>query len=192
MNETDMWTSLLAQLRAYIGRRVGDPHAVDDILQDTLLKITTRQEALGNVRELDRWANGVARHAIADHYRKRGGQPYGDLNHVSDEARSDVNSNAMVASWLPQFLQGLPAKYREAVELSDMQGQSQKAAALLLGLSYSAFKSRVQRGRAMIKQRLQACCQIDLDRRGNVVEVQRQADCRCQGLDECDAPTPGR
>jgi len=41
----------------------------------------------------------------------------------------------------------------------------------------STMKSRVQRGRAQLRELLEMCCAIDLDARGHVVEVTPR--CRC-------------
>ena len=63
----------------------------------------------------------------------------------------------------------LPADYREAIELTELEGLTQVAVAERLGLSVSGMKSRVQRGRARLRAMLLRCCEIELDRRGRLV-----------------------
>jgi predicted DNA-binding protein (UPF0251 family) len=46
---------------------------------------------------------------------------------------------------------------REAVLLTELQEMSQKDAARMLGVSLSAVKSRVRRGRRQIQETLRAC-----------------------------------
>ena len=65
---------------------------------------------------------------------------------------------------------------------TELEGLTQKAAAERVGLSLSGMKSRVQRGRAQLRQRLLECCHIEFDRRGRVVEYEVQ---------ECAACGPG-
>lgn len=67
------------------------------------------------------------------------------------------------------MMQGLPEEYRVALELTELEGLSQRELAERTGLSLSGAKSRVQRGRQMFEGIVRACCDFDVDRRGNVV-----------------------
>jgi len=68
----------------------------------------------------------------------------------------------------------------------ELEGLTHQAAAKRLGLSVSGMKSRVQRGRKQLKQMLQDCCLIQLDRRSGVAdyELRDQDDhpCRDPGM----------
>ena len=57
---------------------------------------------------------------------------------------------------------------QKALILTEFEGLTQARAAAHLGLSTSGMKSRVQRARAQLKELLIACCQVDLDRRGDI------------------------
>lgn len=86
-------------------------------------------------------------------------------------------------SWpcLDPLLAQLPDKYREALELTDVQGLTQAAAAARIGLGISGMKTRVQRGRAQLKLLLTQCCEIELDRRKGVINYHPlpTGDCGC-------------
>jgi RNA polymerase sigma-70 factor (ECF subfamily) len=71
----------------------------------------------------------------------------------------------------------LPDPYREAVQLVEVDGMSQKDAADRLGLSVSGAKSRVQRGRERLRRMLAKCCHVELDRRGNAVDYKARSGC---------------
>ncbi len=62
----------------------------------------------------------------------------------------------------------LPDIYREAVILSELKGLPQKEIAQAQGLSLSGVKSRVQRGRAMLKSMLTAHCGPEFDQAGRI------------------------
>ena len=47
----DLWNDLSARVRAFVGKRVADAHAADDITQDVMLTI---QSKLESVRSEDR------------------------------------------------------------------------------------------------------------------------------------------
>jgi RNA polymerase sigma-70 factor (ECF subfamily) len=82
------------------------------------------------------------------------------------------------------FVARLPAPYREAVTLTELEGLTQKEAAELLGVTLPAMKSRTLRGREKIRDMFEACCRISVDCRGRVTACEPRApddipaDCR--------------
>jgi len=81
---------------------------------------------------------------------------------------------------LKKILQTLPFKYREALEMAELENISQLEIANRLGISYSGVKSRVQRARQMLKEKLHKALVIKADRYGNIVVcMNRQRNC-CQ------------
>ena len=79
----------------------------------------------------------------------------------------------------------IPPPYREAVQWYEIDGLPQQEIAARTGLSLSGAKSRIQRGRAMLKETLDRCCLLEFDRRGNLMNCDPrpdQATCRnCEG-----------
>src|SRR5829696_9422672 len=59
------------RLRAFVGRRVADPHAADDVTQEVLLRLHRHLGELRTEERLDAFAYRIARNAIIDHYRSR-------------------------------------------------------------------------------------------------------------------------
>ena len=182
-NARGVWSELEGQLRPFLARRLAERSDVDDVLQETYLRI---QAGLGNLRDSERfgpWVYQVARSALADHGRARARHPL--PTRAPDEGRApaaeapesrDENAEGGLASNIAVFVAALPSPYREAVTLTELQGMSQKDAAEMLGVSLSGLKSRVQRGRRQIREMLQACCEIALDARGHVLSYDRRAD----------------
>jgi len=73
----------------------------------------------------------------------------------------------------------LPSPYREAVTLVELEGITVREAAEMVGVSVSGMKSRVQRGRAQLRQLFDECCEIALDARGKVIDyTSRSRSCR--------------
>ncbi len=68
----------------------------------------------------------------------------------------------------------LPDKYREAVQLSELENRTQKEVAELENISLSGAKSRVQRGRALLKTMLHDCCQIEINQNNQLVSYERK------------------
>jgi len=193
------WQDLAATLRPYVARRVRGPADVDDVLQDTFLRI---QRGLGGLRDDERfgpWVYQVARSAIADHRRRSGRHAELIERCELDPAAPPSDENDVeceLAMYMAPFIATLASPYREALTLTELEGRTQKEAASTLGISLSGMKSRVQRGRAQLRQALEQCCAIALDARGRVVSCERKpewhslADC-CAGAvhigQPCDA-----
>ena len=62
---------------------------------------------------------------------------------------------------------------------------TQKEVAARQDLSLPGAKARVQRGRAMMKERLLECCRFEFDHRGGVVDYEPKGPCCARGGGEC-------
>ncbi len=183
------WQTLDAELRPFVARRVR-PEDVDDVVQDVFLRLW---KGVGALRQRDRlgpWVYRVARSAIGDHHRASARRPVvlaedgaielAETTSLLPEPPSEAPAALLVAAIEP-FVASLPEPYREALRLTELGGLTQREAAARLGLSHSGMKSRVQRGRRMLREALEACCAIALDTRGAVVscEPRGAASCAC-------------
>ncbi len=176
------WRDLEATLRPFIARRIRVAADVDDVLQDVFLRM---QRGLAGLRDEERfgpWAYQVARSAIADHLRTSARHPASEGAAPPDlPARAPTDDDALereVARYVIPFVAMLPSPYREALTLTELEGLTQREAAALLGLSLSGMKSRVQRGRLLLRRALEDCCHIALDARGRVIGCEPRPDGR--------------
>ena len=127
--------------------------------------------------ELPAWVFAAARNAVIDHYRAR--RP-ADALPAELAAPGEEGGRAAVAelaACLKPLVAALPPRYRDAVLLSELGGLTQNDAAQRLGLSLSGAKSRVQRGRRMLQEKLLACCRVELDHRGAIVDYEAPDGC---------------
>jgi RNA polymerase sigma-70 factor, ECF subfamily len=162
----------------FVARRVGRREDAEDITQEVMLRLVRHRNQLAQVQRMDAWVQRVAANAIADHYRlaARRELPAGQAEDVPEPAaRDDGGSTDLrrdLAACLAPLVQRLPAAYREAIELTELEGMSQVDAAAQAGLSISGMKARVQRARGQLRERLLECCHVELDRRRGVREIQ--------------------
>jgi RNA polymerase sigma-70 factor (ECF subfamily) len=171
MDEPERWRSLDAALHGFFHKRVADPQARADLVQEVLLRMHERREQLRDEDRLEAWAFRVARNALVDHYRrKRPSEALPEL--VEPEPEPSDRSAEILGAWLRTRIEQLPASYREALELIELRGLSQREAADALGVPYSTLKSRVQRGRDLLHAELLSCCAVELDARGRVTDFE--------------------
>ncbi len=120
----------------------------------------------------------MARNAVIDFRRRHHGgvAPLPDEEPAA-EGEPDLSTHAEIAGGLRELIAGLPDKYARALVLVDLQGKPFHEAARALGLSVSGAKSRVQRGRAMVRDALMRCCHFVLDRYGTILDAERACCC---------------
>jgi RNA polymerase sigma-70 factor, ECF subfamily len=180
-----IWRTLSDRLRQFIRAHVGSAADVDDILQSAFLRIHQNVNRLRDTDRLEPWVFQIVRNAIADHYRKaRPDSLAGDVEASPMAESTPHDLNGEVADCLGKLIDELPDHLQRAVQLYEQDGISQQEIADLETISLSGAKSRVQRGRRMLRRLLETCCQIELDRRGNVLEWARNASAISSG-DEC-------
>lgn len=190
----ELWQLMHDGLRAFIAKRVNDQGHADDILQEVFVRVHRQIDSVNDPQRLVSWVYQITRNAIIDHYRKPGRErevPAGLSSELEVLHDSPIRSKlihdgdaaeprAELACCLRPMIEQLSQDYRDAITLVEIEGLPQQAAAEQMGISLSGMKSRVQRGRKQLKQMLDDCCLIELDRRGGVVDYDtRAAGCDC-------------
>ena len=175
-----LWEESAGAFRRFIRARV-PADDVDDVLQESFLRIHRSLPGLNDIDRLLPWAFRIVRGAIADYFRRKPAAPSHAEIDVPDAADDRVELGRCVA----QILDSLPIAYRAPVRFVDWDGLTQKAAADRLGLSLSAAKSRVQRGRAKLRSALERCCEVVNDGQGRAIDFRRRTrrpECDCDLL----------
>lgn len=162
----DFWLEYKKQLRGYIAKRVREQDAVDDILQDVLIKAHANLHTVASSGSIAAWLYRIAANAIADHYRAH--RTFDELPDELPAPEAEPDYIADLASCFQPLIDDLPETYRAALVLSEIDGLTQKEVASRLGLTLSGAKSRVQRGREKLRRNLHECCDIETGTNGIV------------------------
>ena len=183
-----VWAEFSRRLRAFILGRVTNEGDADDLLQDIFAKIHNNLPSLKDEGRLTAWVFQITRNTIADYYRQLKTEPPELAPSSGFIENQDENAlNPEVAGWLVPMLESLPEKYRQALRLTELEGMKQRELASELGLSLSAAKMRVRRGREKLKAALLDCCHFELDRRGNILDYHSKSTNNCDCADPSDA-----
>jgi len=184
MDPAALWKEFGPPLRGFLARRVPPGVEAEDLLQDVFVRVI---RSLGRLPPVDRpeaWLFQIARNALRDSLRarlRRDGRTDSleiDLPADHDPA-GDRDAEAELAPCLTGMIDRLAEPYRTAIRLTSLQGVTQAEAARQLGLSGSGMKSRVQRGRAQLREMLVRCCAIAVDVRGGVADFHTLAPGAC-------------
>ena len=169
-----IWKEYHTKLHSFIQKRVGDASTADDILQEVFIRIMSRIDTLKESNKMQSWIYQIARNAIIDHYRAHKTMEELPETLTAEEVEPGEKARQEIESCLLPMIQSLPEHYRQAVMLSEIEGLTQKEAAKKQGISLSGAKSRVQRGRAMVKEMLLGCCHFEFDRLGRVIDYEQK------------------
>lgn len=180
----EIWLKFSHPVKDFIRHQTHNSDITDDLLQEVFIKIHQNLHLLREEEKVAGWVFQIARNTVLNYFRsqKRNleNQELFVTENESENAFKENNLNEMVGIWLEEFKKDLAPKYREAIQLVDIEGISQVELANRLGISVSGAKSRVQRGREQLKQKLIDCCPVKTDQYGNIVEIQhKNGDCIC-------------
>jgi len=140
-------------LRAYLRNRLPTSSDLDDVVQESLLRIW-RARASQPIRYAKALLFKVARHVVIDEVRRKRVSP---ISAVTDLAALPVIDDAGIEpgeaactreeiAVLAAAIDSLPARCREIVILRKLRGVSQKAIAAQLGLSEQTVQVQAARG----------------------------------------------
>ena len=171
-----IWVELKTNLYRFIARRAASDADADDILQNVFFKIHTQIDRLRDTSKIHSWVYRITRNAIVDYYRSRRADLSFDaapdiFDVAQDETPKAEAERREIIACLKPMVDRLSPDYREALQMSDLQGITQAEVAARLQLSVSGAKSRVQRARGQVRNMLMNCCQMQFDRLGRPVAI---------------------
>lgn len=182
-----VWQEFHSRLYNFVLKQVNNPADAEDIVQEVFLRIHRGLDGLRVTSSLKSWMFQISRNVIIDYYRSPSRRletsidtlAESVLNRWVDETTdsTSLSGNSQkayqeIANCLDPMIGQLPELYREAVLQVEIDGMTQIAVAKNLGLSISAIKSRVQRGRKKLKQLLEECCYFGFSRENTIIDFQ--------------------
>lgn len=180
----DLWKQLAGRLHAFFRARTDSPEDAEDLLQECFLRVHRGLGGLADDERVLGWVYRIAHNLVADHRRRRrAAEP---LSAETAAESHEQPAAVLVASWLAPLIDSLPDTYRDVLRASEIEEQKYREIAARFGLSLAAVKSRVRRGRMLLRERLEACCAFEFDRRGALTGWQRRAAKPCA----CDDSSP--
>jgi RNA polymerase sigma-70 factor, ECF subfamily len=163
----EAWSAHESELRGYLRHRLGDVHDADELLQDIFLKALRQGRRFCAVENARAWLFQVTRNALTD--RLRSNREHLPLPEDMPAPVADTMPQVDdLSQCLPRVLAELSDADRLALTLCDIEGQPQQVLADRLGLSLPGAKSRLQRARVRLRQRLVEACQVRFDEAGTV------------------------
>ncbi len=172
---SSIWLTYKEDLHRYLLRKVKDKEVANELSSVILMKIYKSCCSDIEVRNIKSWLYRIARNALVDYYKKANSTSPKIPEIVSETDESSAYREA--AQFVESLIQLLPSKYSTVLRMSDILDIKQADIARELNLSLTATKSRVQRGRKLLKKKIVECCDIETAENGTLVSLAIKSHC---------------
>jgi RNA polymerase sigma-70 factor (ECF subfamily) len=160
---------LSPSLLRYLGRYVGDRQVAEDLLQETLIRISRGLPGFEERASLKTWAFSIATHVAADHFREPANRVSivemaespdpADCERSIEERLVIDEMNACVR----RVIDSLPEDYRAALILHDIEELTAEQTAEVIGCTLPTAKIRMHRARVRLAEALRRECEFYRD-----------------------------
>ncbi len=141
---------------AHLARRlVSEPHAADDLVQDTLL--ASLQGGVPGAAPRRAWLAGIARRLAARQHRGAVRRARREHHAARDEAlpaADDLAARAEAAEWVAAATRSLPEPWRRTILLRFLEGLTSAEIAARDGCPVDTVRQRVRRGLGLLRAEL--------------------------------------
>ncbi|MCY9827322.1 RNA polymerase sigma factor SigZ [Vibrio chagasii] len=183
LNLEQVWAEYQQTLKAFLHSKVSNSADVDDLLQEILIKTFQNLHKVQDASSVKSWLFQLANNTIIDFYRKHARQQRDSKIDADDLWFADLDHNEEfkqnLSLCIEPFIQALPEQSAALLLAVDIKGQSQKEIAEAQNISYSTVKSRVQKSRGDLKNLFEQCCNLSLDKQGNVIDCDLKPESGC-------------
>lgn len=154
----DMVNRYKDRLMNVIGRMLSSVEEAEDIVQETFVRVYQHRQSFNFQHCFSTWIYTIALNLARNELRKRKKFKFYEISEMQgNEAEFAVDMK--LPSKLPEVLKGaiseLPEKYRTAFMLRDIQELPYEEVAKILSVPLGTVKSRVNRARMMLRDKLQ-------------------------------------
>lgn len=174
MNIEVIWQQYRSQLKRFLHSKIANEAEVEDLLQEILIRSYNNLDKLSSQLKLKSWLFSIANNAVIDFYRKSGKQ---NTLSAEDTWYYEETTEHALAQCVTPFINCLASEQAELLNKMEIEGQSQKEFAKQHGIPYSTLKSRVKKAREQLKIIFDKCCELQLDKAGNVIDCESKNSC---------------
>lgn len=182
METTKIWNEFSDSLKRFIVSKVHNTEVADDLLQEVFIKIHLKIATVKKQESLKSWVFTITNNVINDYFKKN--SKFQIISSEIPSLEEEHSEEHSAKDCLKPLIRNLPSTYSEAMFLSEINGLKQAEVAKKLDISLSGAKSRIQRGRNLLKQGFMDCCDYKLNESGHLTgEHKDKKDCKICSTD---------
>ncbi len=165
---------LAPMLLRYLQRLVDDRTTAEDLLQETLLRVTKGAEGFVGKSSVKTWVFAIATRVAADFLRHPDRRAnIVDVDEADDrEVTADPADERLISgemnACIRDVIDSLPEDYRSALVLHEFEEMSAAQIAEVMECSLATAKIRIHRGRARLREALRQGCDFYRDRNNSL------------------------
>lgn len=153
---TEIVSAYYAQLMSHARRRLRDPRAAEDAVQEAMLRAYRALPRFNGEYRLGAWLHRIVENVCADegNRRRREGELTDKVMALPAAAETDVATEAIADPEVTEALRNLSPNYRDALVLRYVEGLPYRDVAARTGVSEENARARAHRGRAVLRKML--------------------------------------
>ncbi len=173
METQKIWKQFNEELYFFILKKVKNESTTNDIFQNTFLKIHKNLHQLKEEEKVKAWVFQIARNEIANHFKN-------ESKYIApvDGTEEIISEKNQAYCCFERFINDLPPKYRETIDLVYIKGKKQDEAAEILAISLANVKARIRRSKDILKEKFSQCCKYEFDKNGSLVGEANCSKCK--------------
>ncbi|MCV9385406.1 sigma-70 family RNA polymerase sigma factor [Reichenbachiella ulvae] len=169
-----IWEAYKSAIKSYILKKVKNEDSANDLSHEVLMKIYNSCCSGTEIKNIRSWMFQIAHNTVIDHWKAE--------NRYVDELKDsmeteETNAYLEIETLIKPLLELLPEKYATPLLLSDIEGIKQTEVAQRINLSLTATKSRIQRARVLLKEKIIDCSQMETDSDGRPISIEIKSSC---------------
>jgi RNA polymerase sigma-70 factor (ECF subfamily) len=151
-------------------RMLSNDADAEDVTQDVLMQVVRKLDTFRGESSFPTWLHRVTVNAALAHRRKRSRREQFEIKDPLENFQGDGHHQSVINRWtvkpdtaalnrettelVEKAIAGLPDLYRDVYVLADVEGLGNQEIAEMLELSLPAVKSRLHRGRLLMRHAL--------------------------------------
>ncbi|SRX73234.1 sigma-70 family RNA polymerase sigma factor [Aequorivita antarctica] len=172
---SSLWIEYKSGLKYYILKKLKNEDLADELSHEVLMKIYNSCCSGNEIKNIKSWIYQIAHNTVIDYLKSENKF----TNEVTEKFESDENNTYEEAEkFLEPLIKLLPDKYALPLLLSDIEGVSQIEVSKKMNLSLTATKSRIQRARKLLKEKIIECSNLEINAKGRPISIEIKADCK--------------
>lgn len=172
---SSLWLEYKNGLKYYIFKKVKNEEIANDLSHEVLMKVYNSCCSNIKIKNVRSWMFQIAHNTTIDYLKKQNKFTNKVPENYDDD---DYNVFQEANEIIKPLMQLLPDKYAIPLHLSDIEEFKQKEVAQKLNLSLTATKSRIQRARNLLKEKIIECGNLEKDEKGNLISLEIRSDCK--------------
>lgn len=149
----------------FVASRIGDDATAEDLFQESLLRALEQGSKLRRGESAVAWFYRVLRHAIFDHFRRKGAESRRAKKLLADMQAREEDVAAQPADWdaavgacFRGLIPALKPRYAEVIRRVDLRGESKLVVGRDLKLTRATMDVLLHRARSALRRQLEILC----------------------------------